>query len=610
MFPIHLIDYFQPLSLLLIIQISSIWLMWDISGSFYAKRLALPDWTRVSWWFIGLGQSAFVFFLINLFLPLNKEVALASILIPTLPFIPIYLKNKSYIPITLELRKLLLPILIFLPLLPFVLAKASLPPYQFDEMAYHYLSPYSLASALPWSFSGGLYQVIPQNINIIFHILFAIFKTYSVARLTHFIIFFSTLLVAYRWISKHFGTLSGAIFFLLVFYTPGQNWVYPSTSGYIDIGTAGFTIVAILITIESLIWRLESPLNSFIFFSLALGSKYTSLLSAASYGIPLLLVNFRSIFKKNFIYLVLLSVSVGGFWYLKNIYFVHNPIYPFIFGCRPADCVGGASLFNGWTTPVRPEYFLSILKDLLGSNTKVIAIFGLSILLAIVSRPKDLQLVSFLIFLLTCVEFVMMHYFSGFYLRYFIHLRYLALVFISVQTSLRIKGNIITRYCRVAFILFVIFFLVRNVPRQITYYYYHDLTQVEKSYALGQTDIFGWAKYLHPKTFQVIQWCDNQKDTTILQTSDPDIIWFDFEGMSRVFMTNCQIKVFSTNSLSAKDIPNGTLFLSINPCKANNGIKTLGYENENQLYMRKLNNSIVCSLNTVDGLDTIYINNK
>lgn len=610
MFPIHLIDYFKPLSLTLVFQISLVWLLWDVTGSFYAKRLNLPDWTRISWWFIGLGQSSFIFFLINLFLPLNKQVALASILIPSIPLTLFYIKDKMYISLTFEIRRLFLPILIFLPLLPFMLMKASLPPYQFDEMAYHYLSPFSLASSTPWSFSGGIYQVIPRNLNVIFNILFAIFKTYSVARLTHFLIFFSALLVAYRWVSKHFGTLSGVIFFTFVFYTPGQNWVYPSTSGYIDVGTAGFTIVAILMAIESLIWCLETPLSSLIFFSLALGSKYTSLLAFVAYATPLLIVNFKHLFKKQFIYLVLVCVSVGAFWYIKNVYFVGNPIYPFVFGCRPADCVGGSSLFDGWTTPVTPEYFLSILKDLLGSNIKVIVIFGLSILFAIVSRPQKFLLVSSLIFLLTCVEFIMMHYFSGFYLRYFIHLRYLALVFISVQTSLRIKGSLFTRYSRVVFILFVIFFLVRNVPRQIIYYYYHDLTPVEKSYALGQLNIFGWTKNLHPKTFQVIEWCDNRHDQTILQTSDPDIIWFDFEGMSRVFMTNCHIKVFSTNFVSIKDIPTDSLFLSINPCRVEDEIKTLGYENENQLYMRKLNNSIVCSLNTLDGLDTIYVNNK
>lgn len=606
MFPIHLIDYFKPLSLILIFQISLVWLLWEVAGSSYAKRLALPDWTRLSWWFIGLGQSAFVFFVINLFLPLNKQVAIASILIPTLPFVPFYIKDRLHVSLVLELKKLWLPILLFLPLLPFMFAKASLPPYQFDEMAYHYLSPFDLASSVPWSFSGGIYQVIPRNLNVIFHILFAIFKTYSVARLTHFLIFFSALLVAYGWISKHFGTLSGIIFFTFVFYTPGQNWVYPSTSGYIDIGTAGFTIVAILMAIDSLIWHLEAPLNSLIFFSLALGSKYTSLLASVAYATPLLIVNFKHLFKKQFIYLILVCVSVGAFWYIKNVYFVGNPIYPFVFGCRPVDCVGGSSLFDGWTTPVIPKNFSSIANDLLGGNTKVMTIFILSVILSVLARPKKLQLVGLLLFFLTGMEFMMMHYFSGFYLRYFFHLRFLALLFISTQASIKIQGNLIIKYCRVAFILFTIYFLVRNVPRQIIYYYYHDLTSIESSYAKGRSDIFSWVKHLHPKTHQAVEWCDKRNEVTVLNTADPDLIWFEFEGMSRVFMTNCQIKTFASSNLDFSNLGENEFFYSINECRPKADVKMLGYENSNQKYMRLMNNDIVCKMTTNSVDNIIY----
>lgn len=602
MFPIHLSDYFAPLNFSLVIRIVFIWLIWDVSGSFYANRvLSLPSWTRVSWWMIGLGQSIFVLFILNLFYPLSSRISLISVVLPAVPFIMGYLRDKNLHILLLELKRLALPLLLFCPLIGFLFAKASLPPYQFDEMAYHYLSPFDLANAAPWSFSGGIYQVIPRNLNLLFHLLFSIFKTYSVARLTHFVLFISALLIVYSWLKLRFGILSAVIFWLFVFYTPGQNWVYPSTSGYIDIGTASFVLIGIILAIENVVWGNRDQIHgSLVYFSLALGSKYTSILPSVSYLLPSIARSLKTINRKLLLYTLFVAISVGLFWYLKNIYFAHNPIYPFLFGCQPADCVGGAGLFEGWTTKVVPANFHTILTDLLGGNTKVLSIFAFAVILSVFARPSNLLLTSFMIFSCTAIEFIMMKYFSGFYLRYFFHLRFIALILIASQASLKIRGHIIFRYLRVIFIGFVIVFLMRNIPRQIRYYYRNDLTPIELNYALNKIDIHAWVKHLHPKTRVAVDWCDKRSELTVLNTADPDLIWFDFEGMSRIFMTNCQIKIYDPADSKRLSFQAKDYYFTITNCRMQDDIKMLGYENSQQKRLRIINNDIVCQLNVVN----------
>jgi len=578
-------------------------MIWDVAGSFYAKKLLnLPSWTRISWWMIGMGQSVLVLFILNLFYPLTYRISILSIALPTIPFLIIYVRDRSLVELLREFKRLLLPLLLFSPLSVFLLAKASLPPYQFDEMAYHYLSPFDLANATPWSFSGGIYQVIPRNLNLVYHLLFSIFRTYSVARITHFAIFISALLVVYSWLKNRFGLLSAVIFWLFVFYTPGQNWVYPSTSGYIDIGTASFVMIGIVLAIESVVWgNRETIYGSLVYFSLALGSKYTSILPSASYLLPSIVKCLKTINRKRLIQTVLISISVGLFWFLKNFYFTNNPIYPFLFGCHPADCVGGAGLFDGWTTKVIPSNFHIILNDLLGGNTKVLTIFIFAVILSVLSRPRGLLITTFVIFSCTAFEFILMKYFSGFYLRYFFHLRFMALLFIASQNSIQIRGHLFVRYLRIGLLVFTLLFLVRNIPRQIKYYYQHDLTPIEWKYFTKKKDIYDWVKFLHPKTYEAIEWCDKRSGVTILNTADPDLIWFDFEGMSRVYMTNCQIKIYTTEEFANSDFTNDNYYFTINKCDNSNNIRMLGYEKDNQRKLRLVNNNIVCQLKNINN---------
>jgi len=545
----------------------------------------------MSWWMIGLGQTAFFHFILNLFFPLSKITALLAIIIPSLPLVRIYYKEQGYKTLLESLFQVKIPLIIFSPLIFFVFAKSSLPPYQFDEMAYHYLSPFDLANSVKWSFSGGIYQVIPHSLDLIYHILFALFHTYSVARLTHFALFFSSHLTLYLWLKTRYGIVPAIIYWVSIFYTPGQNWVYPSTSGYVDAGTTSFILIGIIFAFETIFWSKRQVYASIIFFSLALGSKYTPITSFLAYLFPMLILNPTSFKPHKLIKPLLLAVSVGLFWYIKNTIFTLNPIYPFVFGCRAIDCIGSKSFFGGWTTIVKISNIPSIFTDLSGGNPKILYFFIIALILASATRQIKISRLSLIIGLTTFTEVLFMKYFSGFYLRYFYHLRFILLLFIATQTSISIKGTIIWRYLRVIFICAVSFFYIRNIPRLVYYYYRYDLTAIEKDFALGRIDIFQWIKHLHPKTSQAVEWCNKQTSPVILHTGDPDLIWFDYEGMSRVFMTNCQI---TTVSSIEKTSGNPYYYYSIASCPPENESPFDRFSNYNQRILRSFNNSVAC----------------
>src|SRR3989344_4005514 len=144
---IKLGDYFAPLNPKTLLIFVGLFFFFDILGTFVKRRIIEgEDSTRVINWLIGLGIFVFVWFITSLFIAYTRTPLLISILTLSLISLPEYLKNKEYQTFFRALWSLKIPILIVLPFLPAIFVKASLPPYYADEMAYHFISPSTLAT--------------------------------------------------------------------------------------------------------------------------------------------------------------------------------------------------------------------------------------------------------------------------------------------------------------------------------------------------------------------------------------------------------------------------------------------------------------------------------
>ncbi len=601
-FPLRLDQFFAPLTLSLAVATAGLLLCWDIIGSAVnAKLIRAPAWTRLGWWLFGWGLFIFAWFIVYQFVPLDKSYIILTLGIVTLACIPAYLRCQGWRSLLLSARQLWLPLLLLLPLFPAIWVKSSLPPYLTDEMAYHFISPNDLANSAAWQFSGGIYHVIPKSLNLFFHLMFALWHTYVPARLLHLLMLVSVFATVFIWIKNTFGPLRAWVFWLIFWFWPKQDLITAATSGYVDIATAGFTFWAIVLALDAAISRPYRNLAVVAAaWALALGVKYSALLAFAAYLPASLYLSLKSQFQK-ILPALLVFVLLGGFWYVKNLIYTGNPIYPFIFGCRGAECVGNSSFFGDWTTKVSLANLDLIINDLLVGNRKLGMALVISLVLALVSRDTRLRRVNLVLAVGVMGELVLMKYMSGFLLRYFWHLQFAVLLFMVLQTVTGDNDRKVVRWAKLGLLAFFVLFASVNFWRGIRFALAADrLPRAELAYALGKTDIYAWVDSHFPQMNQVIKWCDQQPGQVKLYRVDPDLIWFDYEGMMRVFMTNCQMADLGADLASVKDNYREPFwFASLNPCVAPDQVKYLGHETPWQKQLRQANNQMVCSFTPV-----------
>jgi len=574
---------------------------------------------RGSLWMIGLGVYTFLWFVANLAVPLSRtNVSIFTFILFALCF-PLYVKRKGMKSLFDFLPNLIVPILIITPLAFFVFVKASLPPYLTDEMAYHYIPPMVLMSQPKWEFSSGIYHVIPKNLETFWDTTFAVTKTYSLARLFHFFIFFGCMCTIFSWIKSRQNLLTAVLFMIMIFYLP-QDMIIQSTSGYIDVGSASLALVAIVGLIDYILTKSTSSLLfSSVFWGLGLGSKYTVISAAVSWGFlvviswiaPILMKRkFDITLNKKIIKIafsaILLFVATGGFWYVKNLALTGNPIYPFLFKCKPQDCMNNKQYFSGWTKQINLENSRSIATDIFAGNSKLATVFVISLAISLISFFEKSSSITFLLITSVFIEFLVINKFSGFLFRYFLHFQYIAMLIISLQCFVAKKTPKIIKGLKYIFSIFIAILSVSFIKNSLRLLYSNSyLPAHEISYANNVFSIYGWVDLAFPRVKEVIKWCDSPNadgtDKTIT-TYDPDLIWFTYDGQMRVFMTHCRYGNFLGTGMPVGEVPsylrknNYKFYLaSINPCLPSGKLKKYDYETEQQVNMRELNNVIVCN---------------
>ena len=585
---------------------------WEICGTGLINhfRLKPPEFLRPAYWLVGMGLTALGVFVLHLTYPLKPYLIYLIVIFLSYPFSRHYLTNRDYRSYVFLLKKNLLFMLILIPIVPYLFIKTSLPPYVWDEMAYHYYSPYRLQNEITWAF-GGLYQNLPRLLETIFVAAFSLSKTYATARLIHTSIFITAVFCLYLFFKHRVGKLAGLLVsVLLIHFSP--QLVLESTYGYVDIGTASFLLLTFLLLFEFILQPRKSLiLLMAIYGAIALGSKYTSLSTLTSLRLLIMVISLRSIevrkvlFKRNLIFISFgVLIIFGGYWYLKNFLVTGNPIYPFFLPCRNEDCSAYNQSFFSWAIPFGWQTFPRIYRVLSVSFlpsiwlTLPVLSFGF-----VFSNSRLRKLILFFLSILL-IDLLISSRVSGFEARYFFHWRFINLILIAV--SAYSLGKLVWRRIPLQVLLIVlipitligVFYATKLFGSVYRLYLPDGNAYFETRYALGRMPIFDWVRRVNPKTAEIVFWCDRQSKAQYLATKDPDLLWFTAEAQHHIFLTNCNNDGFEP------DMPH--LYFSLDDC-SNPEVapKRNPYESDAIYQMRLENREIICQ--SIPVVKSLYL---
>lgn len=288
---------------------------------------------------MGMGLLGLLGFLLVVFGITNRWFLLFilfAILIFTKQYIPLFYQSlHDLYKTTLHSTKFAprwIPVFsILLFLLSFMLALA--PPVEaFDGLLYHlsipdwwlrdsgiqlinmphYWFPSLMEGMFVWSMAFGL-DSTPQLIHFTFGVL--------------------TLSLIFNWTFSLFGARAAWWSVAIGLSMPSLFWL--SAWAYTDLGLAFYSIAALL-SLSNLkkepnnIWLILSG----IFCGFAMGVKYTAFILPVVCCFTLIWwqrPRLQQISKSLFIF-VTFSLLSGGVWYLRNLIWMGNPVYPFVFG--------------------------------------------------------------------------------------------------------------------------------------------------------------------------------------------------------------------------------------------------------------------------------------
>jgi hypothetical protein len=611
---LKLADFFQPLNFITILEFIFLFFFFDVLGLFiYRKLFKFKDAREnvVIRWLVGFGGFIFLWFLLSLFIPADRIQILVSIILLLAICLPGYIKEEGSSVFFQTIWRYRVPILIIAPFLPAIFVKASLPPYQWDEMAYHFSAPSALRDISPISYTGYLYADVPRILDSFWLMVFTLFHTYSIARLFHFTILVTSMAFSYAVLKKHFGILIGFLFVFIFFSIP-QDIVFLSTSGYVDVGAYSFLLIGLMYSIDFLMSKSgNSIVLASIFWAMNLGTKYTGASAFVSFLLLFIVYviwkrrDYKNSISRNALFLALLGfVFFGGYWYIKNFIFYGNPIFPFLIPCLwghyATACPQASGFFGNWTIKITSANSYKILSLLFTNDLIMQFMVLLAPFIIFFGKTKKLLSLFLLSFLSVIGELLFLKHFSGFQIRYHQHMQLFLLFGVVLIFVNKYKNRIVSFLVKVLLgvvVLNAAFLYAKNIVYSDSL---HLLNWNEINYAIGRMNIHQWTAFYFNKMNSTILWCENPpggREVTIARF-DPDVIWYSNEGLMRVFMTNCSYsnpplqgvpigKVLNT----AKEQKIQFWISSLNKCVPDSEVSS----NPDQTYLRRLNNILVCN---------------
>lgn len=565
-------DFFYPIHITGLILFLLTFMSFEISGFFIARLIKAPDFLRPSFWVFGIGIWVFTWFILHFFIPLDRNLILVSLAVLALLPLRSYLVNKSYKSLfsVFISNKWILPSLLII--LPFVIFKSSLPPYHWDEIAYHYYSPAKLLSSTTWDFSyqvdpniPGYYENLPRFFESAFILLFAASYDYFSARMLQLILLISTLLSGALFFKKYISKLSAMYFYYTSLFF-SYVFVYSTLSGYIDVGVASFVLLSVLATLHLLVSKDFTTLISVSALSgLALGSKYTAISPFIANSLSYLLTSFpysspKKLFNKKLatkfaviIFLVIIMLCLyGGYWYIKNYILTKNPVYPFIIPCQIERCYDQIPESSEWLHAVDFSIFPRIYREVFFENIYFTILFFISPILCFLHPNKNIRKFSLFLIVLFLIELgLLFKVQSGFSIRYFTYYYFLITLFVSLPGIIIPKfktrlGKLVFAYWTFALITS----LTLIIPSITELYSPRLFRKVDIKYTLRIMDLQQWNEYYFPKLHRVVSWCGQDHPMVDLYVFDPGLIWDSGESLFKGLLVNCNMKTPSTHNKS------------------------------------------------------------
>jgi hypothetical protein len=213
------------------------------------------------------------------------------------------------------------------------------PPHMWDEVAYHLpeINEIVKTGKLSFPLRGDIfYGSLPLAMEVLYLFGVVIGGT-SLMHVLHFTFFIFLIIFLYGYVERRYSQICAwwVIFLLFFLEEFGSNVV----SGYVDGAAAITEVVGFLIAVE---W-VESKNNKYLYLSslmwgFSLAIKYSAIYTIPVYLAIIFLFYFFlykpkvSLLIRPFLICLLLAVFMGGFWYIKNLVMLGNPIFPYFFG--------------------------------------------------------------------------------------------------------------------------------------------------------------------------------------------------------------------------------------------------------------------------------------
>jgi hypothetical protein len=223
----------------------------------------------------------------------------------------------------------------------FVAALAPPAGLEWDSLSYHLAAPkvYLLKGRieyLPWDHHSNF----PFLLQMLYLLLLGVGSIAS-AKLCHWLcgmlLVLSVHTFAKRFLVAHHGENIAPVAALITAAVPIFLW--EATTAYVDLATALFTWLALYAVLLARSENAESPrlLLSAVLMGLALGTKYTVL---GFWGMLLLGIAGAEVFiakritpeaVKRVALWAIVALAIGAPWYIKNVLYTGNPVYPFAY---------------------------------------------------------------------------------------------------------------------------------------------------------------------------------------------------------------------------------------------------------------------------------------
>jgi len=547
-------DFFQSFNILNISLFSIFLLSMDIIGYKISKKLNVNSDFRSVYWLVGSAFFAFLWFVLHFFVPFTPNYIWPSLVLSVFSF-SIIEKKYSLYDLTNILPETLSLAIFFIPFSKLMFYITSMPPMHWDQMAYHYYSPYRLFAETSWNF-GGNYMMFPRTIDNLFILIFSITKTYATSQLFHVLLFLSTIILVSTYLRKKSGLLSVFIFqFLMLFLN--NELLFQTTWGYVDVATASLGIIS-LIALMRFIDNQE--FNDFktavLFSSIAIGAKYTITSFLASIWFIAIfyffLKNRKKIktyvedFKKNkstylfkSMWLFIIASIGGGYWYIKNLVMTGNPTYPFSFLCR--SCSGGDSIIKGWGyLSFNLQNLYKILISVFKSNEMILYVACFLIIFSFFKARKEIKKIILFVFFGFLLEYALLSRVGEYHSRFFHHWPIMGSIILALQFNFKtiFKKERLLLIPLILSVFFVVqqFKALSPIDEKMA-----PITDNDIWFTKGKITIHDWLKLRNSYMYQIINECGGQNDFKEIYTADPDMIWGN-HGLTRVYLVNCEYR--------------------------------------------------------------------